>query len=207
MKMHFVMPNTPKMITQCAFIAEVAHTAQGQLRADGKTPYIKHPERVANLTATWLLQSSDASMYYSAVSAAWLHDIVEDTRVTLKDLRNWGVDARTVELVDLLTKKNLPHEPESEEYYQGIAHDDTACILKAADRCSNLEDALDEVKRGSIKRWKNYVVSTYKDVLPVYKTLPFLKEEIMKRLTAIESEILEKQIGGPVGVFDCGDLT
>jgi (p)ppGpp synthase/HD superfamily hydrolase len=132
------------------------------------------------------------------------HDVVEDTRVTLADLRAWHVDARTVELVDLLTKKNAPDEPETEEYYQDIAHDDTAVLVKFCDRAANLEDVLSEVKRGNVRRWKAYVDRTYTDVLPMYVSLPALRAELEARLKAIEDAIIEVRGGDPNGAFDCG---
>lgn len=72
-------------------VALVAHA--GQVDKAG-APYIGHPERVASR------QRSDA-----AVCAAWLHDVVEDTVVSLDDLREGGFDRRVVDAVDALTRR------------------------------------------------------------------------------------------------------
>lgn len=193
-------------IERAEFIATVAHTGQGQYRADGATPFIVHPRRVADLVTTWGLHGLRSSTeYMHAVAAAWLHDVVEDTKVTLANLREWGVDARTVEIVDLLTKKNKAHEAETDEYYQAISHDDTALLVKAADRSANIEDALLEVQQSrELKRWRNYVARTYSDVLPMYATLPELRAELETRLKAIEDALLRVRGVDPDGAFDCG---
>ena len=52
--------------------SESAH--QGQYRKSGE-PYIAHPLAVANILAQWHLDSQ-------ALTAALLHDVVEDTSVT-----------------------------------------------------------------------------------------------------------------------------
>ncbi len=189
----------------CRLIATVAHAAKGQKRADGITDYISHPQRVAFLVSEWMKFRSDCEPFH-AECAAWLHDVIEDTRVTLADLCAWGVNARTIRLVDLLTKKNAQNEAETAEYYAAISQDSMALLIKCADRAANLEDCISEVKRGNVKRWKNYVERTYTDVLPLYASLPELRAELETRLKAIEEAILEQQIGGPVGVFDCGEF-
>jgi (p)ppGpp synthase/HD superfamily hydrolase len=208
------MEKTLDQLDLCRLIADVAHAAKGQTRADGETPYIAHPARVVEILLEWYNRRENPAppLDFSlidiihALASAWLHDVVEDTDVTLSMLEAWGIDERTVHLVNLLTKKNAQSEAETPEYYAEIAKDDTALLVKAADRCSNLEDAIEEVKRGYVRRWKNYVMRTYIDVLPLYTRFPVLLTEIAKRLLAIEQAILEQQMGGPVGIFDCGEI-
>ena len=73
-------------------IATEAH--EGQFRRDGKTPYIVHPEEVAS---HFNINSIEACV-------AWLHDVVEDTDVTLERLRVIFLE-EIVSAVDVLTKK------------------------------------------------------------------------------------------------------
>jgi (p)ppGpp synthase/HD superfamily hydrolase len=171
-------------------IADVAHTAKGQTRADKATPYIRHPERVAQLVDEWLRAGVDAGLSVErevALDAAYLHDVLEDTRVTRDDLLRYGVSARAVEVVIRLTKTNRADEPEDAAYYRGVAADDTARFVKAADRCANLEDALTEVRAGRTpRRWARYVERTYSDVVPMYASLPPLRQELVRRLRALE---------------------
>lgn len=58
---------------------------KGQIRKDGKTPYIMHPVEVAEITGG---MTKDPRV----ISAALLHDVVEDTPVKIHDLiRVFGV--------------------------------------------------------------------------------------------------------------------
>jgi len=75
-------------------IALEAH--RGQYRRDGATDYIEHPCAVAELF------ESDNKQ---ARAVAYLHDVIEDTRVTPEDLIARGIPPSVVEAVLLLTKK------------------------------------------------------------------------------------------------------
>jgi (p)ppGpp synthase/HD superfamily hydrolase len=59
--------------------ADAAHRAVGQVRKFTREPYIVHPEEVARLVA---LVPHTAFM----LMAAYLHDTLEDTQVTARDL-------------------------------------------------------------------------------------------------------------------------
>lgn len=180
-------------------IAYIAHGADGATRADKVTPYIVHPRRVAELSLRFhalvpLDIQSQAKEHLSnriLWDAAMLHDVLEDTKLTSADLSYLGVEEDTLNVVELLTKKK-PNEPAPPEYYQAISSSLHALVVKCADRCANLEDSLKEVQETrSLKRWKNYVHKTYKDVLPMYFTLPALRAELQNRLSAIEEAIVE----------------
>ena len=60
--------------------ATVAHS--GQTRKYTGEPYIEHPAAVAAIVASVRHTSAQ-------VAAAWLHDVVEDTIVTLDDMRSY----------------------------------------------------------------------------------------------------------------------
>lgn len=75
--------------------ATAAHTAIGQMRKYSGKPYIVHPARVAAQVRMW---GGDENQ----IAAAWLHDTVEDTHITLDDIkREFGDD--TANLVNGLT--------------------------------------------------------------------------------------------------------
>jgi (p)ppGpp synthase/HD superfamily hydrolase len=65
----------------------------GQKRTNGSS-YIKHPARVA------------AKVEDRLKPIAWLHDVVEDTKVTMEDLRVEGFPTYILDAVDVLTHKN-----------------------------------------------------------------------------------------------------
>ena len=110
---------------------------EGQKRESGE-PYITHPIAVANILI-------DLGLDYSAVSAALLHDCVEDTTATDEDIkRNFGDEI--AELVLGVTKlKKLSFKSKEEEQAENfrrmffaIAKDIRVLIIKIADRLHNM---------------------------------------------------------------------
>lgn len=82
-----------EMIDHALAFAYDAH--EGQLRKSGD-PYIIHPLAVAQTVHDWGLDAE-------AIAAALLHDTVEDTPVTLEDIKT-GFGPNVARLVDGLTK-------------------------------------------------------------------------------------------------------
>jgi len=106
-------------------IATEAH--QGQFRRDGKTPYITHPQKVANL-----VESKDAK------AVSWLHDVLEEnTDFTVKDLFDRGMPEHIVDAVVILTKSSLYTY---EEYLERVKENELARTVKIADMMANLSD-------------------------------------------------------------------
>lgn len=82
--------------------AAAAHAAVDHKRKYTGEPYIVHPEEVAELVAS---VGGDEAM----IAAAFLHDSVEDTEVTIEDInREFGRDV--AELVEMLTDISRPED-------------------------------------------------------------------------------------------------
>lgn len=111
------------LIEQARKVAEAAH--RGQTRKDGKTPYMKHVEAVADGVEDRLKP------------VAYLHDVPEDTAVTLEQLREAGFPEYVLDAVDLLTHKN--NEP-NVQYWGRIAKSKDAAPVKVSDMKANLRD-------------------------------------------------------------------
>jgi guanosine-3',5'-bis(diphosphate) 3'-pyrophosphohydrolase len=94
---------------QAASFAARQH--QGQLRKDGRTPYFAHPVRVA-LTVRHVFGVDDET----ALAAALLHDLIEDTTTDYDDLLEmFGKDV--ADTVAALTKDSrLPEEQREAAY-------------------------------------------------------------------------------------------
>lgn len=176
-------------VDQAKFLAYVAHTAVGQMRADGATPYIAHPARVAGYTRAFSERRDNAVMAANFILedrlvAAWLHDVVEDTKVAFEHLTYCGITPEQLAIVKLLTKPDSG--PARPEYYAGIATSIDALVVKCADRCANLDDALKELLDGrEVKRWLHYANKTERDIVPLYDGLPMLQAELVNRIHAI----------------------
>ena len=68
------------LVQRAQIFSTKAHGEIGQVRKYTDEPYIVHPASVA---ARVMTVSNDEHL----IAAAWLHDTVEDTKVTMKDIR------------------------------------------------------------------------------------------------------------------------
>lgn len=128
----------PFTLDDAVAIARRAH--EGQLDKGGK-PYITHPLRVMRaVEGDW------------PQMAAVLHDVIEDTDVTVADLRGAGCPDTVVTAVIALSK--LPGEP-LEESMARAAADPIALVVKRADLADNRSEArlgqLDEVTQTRLR--------------------------------------------------------
>ena len=126
---------------------------EGQFRASGD-PYIVHPVAVADL-----LRDIGASA--PVIAAGFLHDVVEDTDVSLEEIQeHFGSEVR--ELVEGVTKLGGIHfndrtEAQAENLrrmFMAMASDIRVVLVKLADRVHNMRTigALKEEKRQRIAR-------------------------------------------------------
>ena len=116
-------------------VADAAHA--GQFRRSGED-YVEHPIAVARVVA-------DLGLDTTAVVAALLHDVVEDTPVTLEEVRaTFGDEAAAI--VDGLTKLDaLTFRTREQEQAENVrkmivamAGDIRVLIIKLADRLHNM---------------------------------------------------------------------
>lgn len=131
--------------------ADIAH--QGQFRKTGDT-YITHPVVVALTLAQYGLDEE-------TVAAAFLHDTVEDTDVTLRDLES-EFGAEIAQLVDGVTKLDRvrfsnPEQAQAatiRKMVVAMAADVRVLIIKLFDRLHNLRtvSALREEKQRRVAR-------------------------------------------------------
>lgn len=95
-------PQGEALVQAARDFASAAHRGVGQLRKYTGQPYDEHLRRVAEVVAT---VTDDPEMQ----AAAWLHDVVEDTPVTIEEVgRRFGPGVR--ELVDALTDVSRPQD-------------------------------------------------------------------------------------------------
>jgi (p)ppGpp synthase/HD superfamily hydrolase len=104
-------------------IAVEAH--EGQKRMDGQD-YIVHPLRVMGA-----VEKIDEKI------VAVLHDVPEDTDVTLDDLRKAGFKIQIIEAVDAITKRK---GEKYQDYLARVMPNELALEVKIADIHDNLRD-------------------------------------------------------------------
>ena len=123
---------------------------EGQIDKSGR-PYYLHPLRVAIRLASCTPEERHAAL---------LHDVVEDTPVTLDDLRAMGYSEEVIALVDLLTRRKPAGESHS-QYIERLVKSGNAKALrvKLADVYDNMSPArtrsLPQHERGMKHRFAN----------------------------------------------------
>lgn len=128
-------PISLELVEKAYHIAEEAHSQQ--IRASGE-PYITHPLEVAFILV-------DLGMDTESICAGLLHDVVEDTPMTLDDITNqFGHDVAF--LVDGVTKLGkVPLSTKEEQQSENVrkmllamAEDVRVILIKLADRLHNM---------------------------------------------------------------------
>ena len=132
------MINT-KLTRKAMIIAYEAH--KNQVDKSG-VPYIYHPIHVAEQMDT-----------ENECIIALLHDVVEDTNVTFKQLE----EVFPKEIIDILKLLTREENIEYDEYIKRIKNNSIACKVKIADLTHNLDKTrLDFVTEVDVKRNEKY---------------------------------------------------
>lgn len=116
-------------------IAETAH--EGQFRHSGE-PFVSHPLAVVDIIA-------DLGLDNTTIIAGILHDVVEDTKITIEDVAK-QFTPEIAKLVDGVTKlKNYEFQSKEEQQSESLrkmflamASDIRVVIIKLADRLHNM---------------------------------------------------------------------
>lgn len=172
--------------------AAMAH--KGQKRYSGED-YIIHP-----IEACRILLSMDPDL--AAIQACLLHDVSEDTSVTLKEIgKEFGADVeKLVEAMEKLSVVKLKKEDQKIEnwkkMFMAMAKDIRVVFIKLADRLHNLRtlEHVPEHKRERIARESLFVHAAIASRLGIYQIKSEMEDLCFKHLCPEPYEKLRSQI-------------
>ncbi|NQV30312.1 MAG: bifunctional (p)ppGpp synthetase/guanosine-3',5'-bis(diphosphate) 3'-pyrophosphohydrolase [Candidatus Marinimicrobia bacterium] len=186
-------PSSEEFIWKAYQFGKQAH--QGQLRKSGE-PYFTHCVEVATILAEMRLDSV-------TISAALLHDVVEDTGYTRKDVE-LEFSEELASLVDGVTKlSDIKFRSEEDKQavnfrkmLLSVADDIRVIIIKFADRLHNMRtlEHLPAVKQRRIARETRDVYAPLAHRLGMYRIKSEMEDLIFKVLEPKASKDLEKLI-------------
>ncbi|WP_242298999.1 HD domain-containing protein [Bacillus cereus group sp. BfR-BA-01382] len=176
-------------------LAEKMH--EGQTRKSGE-PYISHPVRIANAIISLGIHDEEV------ISGALLHDILEDTEVTVDMLLNvYCLPKKIVDIIIRLTKTTIVMQEEIPEmttdvYYEQMRVCFKTCLIKIADRCHNVSTMyfFEKAKiQRYIKETEEYALplcSYVSDMCPKYADAIYtMKYQIESILETIKTLVFE----------------
>lgn len=161
-------PEDKKIIRKAFDVAVDAH--KDQRRKSGEA-YIFHPIGVAKIVA------SEIGLGATSIAAALMHDVVEDTNITIEEIEKM-FNPKIAQLVEGLTKismvqKDLNVSMQAENFRKMLLtlNDDVRVILiKIADRLHNMQtmDSMPEYKQVKIASETLYIYSPLAHRLGLY---------------------------------------
>jgi GTP pyrophosphokinase len=148
---------------------ELAVRAHAEQRRKSGEPYILHPIAVAKIC------SDEIGLGPTAIISALLHDVVEDTDVTLEDIRK-QFGGRIAKIVDGLTKLDSAYNAESPQaenfckVLSTLVDDVRVVLIKMADRLHNMRTlgAMPRHKQLKIAAETSYVYAPLAHRLGLY---------------------------------------
>ncbi len=160
---------------------ELAVQAHAQQRRKSGDPYILHPIEVARICA------EEIGLGPTAIVAALLHDVVEDTDVTLDDIRK-EFGERIARLVDGLTKLDHTYDsesPQAENFRKVLSflvEDVRVVLIKIADRLHNMRTlgAMPRHKQLKIASETSYIYAPLAHRLGLYAIKSELEDLCLK---------------------------
>ena len=182
-----------KLIRKAFDVAVDAH--QEQRRKSGEA-YIFHPIAVAKIVA------SQIGLGPTSIAAALLHDVVEDSEITVEDIENM-FNPKVAQLVDGLTKiskihKDLNSSMQAENFRKMILtlNDDVRVILiKLADRLHNMQtmESMVDYKQTKIASETLYIYAPLAHRLGLYNIKTQLEDLGLKYTEpAVYKNIVDK---------------
>ncbi len=150
----------PEAVKSLAFAKE-KHKGSWRAPAEAKIPYINHPLTMACHAFAMGLKND------ALLAAILLHDVVEDCGIRPDEL---PVSPEVQKVVSLVSKPKNPYS--EKEYYDRIATNPMACLVKCIDRCNNLSSMSIGFPDRKIAAYVEETETYYPELLKIVKACP-----------------------------------
>ena len=180
---------------------DLAVDAHSSMRRKSGEPYIYHPIAVARIAA------EEIGLGTTSIVCALLHDVVEDTDITLEDIEQ-EFNPKIANIIDGLTKISGVYDtksPQAENFRKMLltmADDVRVILIKLCDRLHNMRTLEHMSDRGQLKiasetsfiyaplahRLGLYAIKTELEDLSLKYTQPSLYQELKFKLNATKDE-------------------
>jgi (p)ppGpp synthase/HD superfamily hydrolase len=141
-----ILPST--LVDTATRLAVTAH--EGQKRKEGGVPYIMHPVMVALILAKH--DFSDV-----VIAAALTHDVPEDTKVTLEELREALGDEVADIVASVTNDDSLSWKDKKLKYIESVrAGSEGAKAVATADKIHNAQSLIRNHERAGTKVWAHF---------------------------------------------------
>jgi GTP pyrophosphokinase len=189
----YLKPEDVSQLKSAYDFSDQAH--RGQFRMSGD-PYISHPVAVAHILTQWHLDGQ-------ALTAALLHDVMEDTEVTKSEIsQKFG--RMVAELVDGVSKLDrIEFESQEEQQAENfrkmllaMARDVRVILIKLADRLHNMRtlDVMHPKKRARIARETLEIYAPIANRLGLNNLFQELQEHAFRHLYPVRFGVLTKAL-------------
>lgn len=166
---------------------------KNQKRKDGVTPFYDHLEGVVNRLKNLGISDQDV------LSAAWLHDIIEDTNTTFDEINEIFGNIISVLVLSLTKDSKLPRRDRELQYIQQLKNSTIETkIIKFCDISGNLKDISNAPisktqKNKQVKKLFHYLRVIKKEISENKSDYPKI-QELIAGINAVGSKFKQRPV-------------
>jgi guanosine-3',5'-bis(diphosphate) 3'-pyrophosphohydrolase len=166
---------------------------KNQKRKDGVTPFYDHLEGVVNRLKNLGISNQDV------LSAAWLHDIIEDTNTTFDEINEIFGNIISVLVLSLTKDSKLPRRDRELQYIQQLKNSTIKTkIIKFCDISGNLKDISNAPisktqKNKQVKKLFHYLRVIKKEISENKSDYPKI-QELIAGINAVGSKFKQRPV-------------
>ncbi len=178
------MESNGPLVEKAFVLALRAH--EGQMRKDAPTPYIVHPVRVAILLARYGLSDT-------VVAAGLVHDVVEDTSLSLEDVRRELGEEVAAIVAPVTHDDTLSWDDKKKAYIEAVrAASEGAKAVSVADKIANAESLIAAHEREGSAVWLHFNAGREKKLWFEESMLAMLQESWPHPLVDAYAQLVEQ---------------